>query len=613
MVANAQSGHPGGSLSSLSFLSLLYTQRIVQTGETVIVSHGHISPAVYSVLAECGYIPKKEVINTFRRNNSIFEGHITRHVPGVWFGTGPLGVGVSASAGFAWSQKNSFLPNGQKKRVFALMGDGETQEGQVYEMAHFASKEHLSNLLLFVDANAVQLTGSIADTMPINIPAFFLSAGWNVLEVNGHSFEEMWDALQKSETENEKPTVIIGHTIMGYGVSLMEETGRHNKSDWHGKAPTKEFVEKICTEELLVSAEEETLLENFRKTKVLWTPETKEEKDIFLRGISEKIDIGDPFVYSAETFTDCRTAYGKALLDIAKRNSHVIASTADVGGSVMTKFVAEALPHQHIEYGIAEQNMVSVSGALSLTGLVPFCSTFGAFLSSRAKDQARVNDINECNTKMVATHCGLSVGEDGPTHQAIDDMGSFLGMFHTGILEPADPNHCDRIIRYISKTYGNFYVRMGRHKIPVLTKQNGDVFFGADYQYSLGRCDLLRSGTEITLIAMGATVHEAVKARENCKNPEKIEIIVASSLKEFDDTVKISIQKTHKVLTVEDHNTRSGLGACMARYILQNGIPVHTFKMRGVEHYELSGKPEELYKNAGIDAEGIQKILEKML
>jgi len=169
--------------------------------------------------------------------------------------------------------------------------------------------------------------------------------------------------------------------------------------------------------------------------------------------------------------------------------------------------------------------MISLAGGMSLSGFVPFASTFGAFISSRAKDQARVNDINQTNVKMVATHCGLSVGEDGPTHQAIDDMGSFLGMFNTHVIEPADPNHCDRIIRYIASHYGNFYVRMGRHKIPVLTKEDGSLLYGEDYQYEYGKTEVLRSGSTVTIVASGSVVSEALAARE--MSGVEAEIVIA--------------------------------------------------------------------------------------
>lgn len=608
MLKNSQSGHPGGSLSSIDYLSLLYTQIIGKTGETVVVSHGHISPAVYSVLAEMGYIPKDEVIRTFRKIGSVYEGHVTRHVAGISYGTGPLGVGVSVATGFALAEQ---LKNQPQKKVYAMMGDGEAQEGQVYEMAHFASKYNLSNLILFVDENAVQLTASIKEVMPVNLEKTFDAAGWKVLSVNGHDFEAMWETIQEAQRETEKPVVLLGQTIMGKGVSFMEQTGENHQSTWHGNAPKPEEAEKALLE-LSVSDAEKEVLEAFRKT-VLWKP----QPPFFTEDLQKmpKINVGEPIVYTKETLTDCRTAYGKALLDLAKRNASVMAVTADLRGSVMTKFVASELPNQHIEVGIAEQQMVSMAGGLSLSGFVPFISTFGAFMSSRAKDQARVNDINRTNIKMVATHCGLSVGEDGPTHQAIDDAGSFLGMFHTQVIDPADPNQCDRIIRYIASHYGNFYVRMGRHKIPALTNTDGTLFFGADYQYEYGKCDLFREGSEVTVVAIGSMCFEAAKAWETLgeEDQKKVEIVFASSFKEFDQTLEDSIRKTKKVITVEDHNIFSGLGASIARELLQKNISVDAFEIMGVKEYQLSGTAEELYKKTGLDPLSIAEKIRKLL
>jgi transketolase len=606
MLKNSQSGHPGGSLSSIDYLSLLYTQIIGTTGENVIVSHGHISPAVYSVLAEMGYIPKDEVIETFRKIGSIYEGHITRHVPGILYGTGPLGVGVSAASGFALAEK---LKKSDKK-TYVLMGDGELQEGQVYEMTHFASKYTLSNIILFIDDNAVQLTASTKEIMPLNIEKTFDAAGWKVFSVDGHDFEAMWQALQKAQQETEKPVVIVGKTIMGKGVSFMEESGKKHLAAWHGNAPKPEEAEKAL-EDLQISLEEKETLEQFRKS-VIWKPEAPLYEDDFAK--SSQIDIGEPILYEAGTSNDCRTAYGKALLDLALRNTDILAITADLRGSVMTKFVAEQLPTQHFDVGIAEQQMVSMAGGLSLSGYIPFISTFGAFMSSRAKDQARVNDINRTNVKMVATHCGLSVGEDGPTHQAIDDAGSFFGMFHTHTIDPADPNHCDRIIRFIASHYGNFYVRMGRHKIPVLTKENGDVFFSTEYEYQYGKCDIYREGKGITLIAIGSMCSEAAKAREILgEDGEMVEVVFASSFTHFDEVLKNSILKTKKIITLEDHNVYSGLGTSVARYILENSLCVEKFEIMGVKEYQLSGTVQDLYKKAKIDAKSVAEKIQMLL
>ena len=594
MVTNAQSGHPGGSLSSIDYLSLLYTFIISQTGEKVVVSNGHISPAVYSTLAEMGYIPKKEVVENFRKFGSIYEGHITRHVTGIEYGTGPLGIGVSVASSFAIGDRN--------KKSFFLAGDGECQEGQVHEMIDFSQHHKLKNLIGFIDYNKVQLTASLEETMNVNVIGMFKCGGWKVIEVDAHNFEEMWNALGEAY-KSDKPTVIIGHSIMGQGSDFMQPAGEAIKADWHGKAPKPEEIE-LDINSLEPSEEESETLEEFRKNRIKWTP----EKNKYPEQLSKNdINTGNPILYDTEEKYDCRGAYGKALLDLAKNNSQVIALTADLKGSVMTKFVAEELPAQYIECGIAEQHMLSAAGGLSLTEKIPFASTFGAFMSSRAKDQARVNDINCTNVKMVATHCGLSVGEDGPTHQAIDDMGSFLGFFNTMIIEPADANQCDRIIRYITSHYGNFYVRMGRHKFKVLTKEDGSAFYDKDYKYEYGRSDIIREGSEITIAASGATVSEAIQAREMCEDPSKIEVVAVSSIKQFDQTLTDSIKKTGKVITVEDHNSISGLGGQLARHLVEKNIKVESFKMLSPREYQLSGKSDELYHAVGIDAEGIKK------
>lgn len=607
MLKNSQSGHPGGSLSSIDYLTLLYTFIISQTGEKVVVSNGHISPGVYSTLAELKYIDKDDLIENFRKVGSVFEGHITRHVDGVDYGTGPLGIGVSVAAGKAWAEKH----NKTGRTVYGLMGDGEAEEGQVHEMILFARKYALDNLIMFVDYNEVQLTDSLEDIMPIDIPAVFKAGGWHVIEANGHNYEDMWNAISQAHTIKGKPIVIVGHTIMGKGVSFMEAEGAAHHSTWHGNAPKPDQADEAL-QELAVSDNEKKLIEDFIP-QIKWTPEHSE----YGKGLTKmNVDTGEPTVYDTDTLTDCRSAYGKALLDLAKRNKDVIALTADLRGSVMTKFVAEELPDQHIEFGIAEQHMVSAAGGLSLSGFIPFASTFGAFLSSRAKDQARVNDINDTNVKMVATHCGLSVGEDGPTHQAIDDMGSFLGMFNTMIIEPADPNQTDRIIRYIASHFGNFYVRMGRHKFPSITKEDGSIFYDADYKYEYGKSDVIRKGDQLTIAATGAMVGEALKARDELKgtNPElSIEVVAVSSIKKFDQTITDSVKKTGKVLCVEDHNIYSGLGVGLNRHLTNEGICPEVFKSIGVEEYQLSGKSLELYAKAGIDSKGIAEKCKKIL
>lgn len=599
MTSRAQSGHPGGSLSSLDYLSVLYSFIITQTGEKVVVSNGHISPAVYSVLAELGYIPKEEVIAGFRKNGSPYEGHVARLVPGVEYGTGPLGIGVSVASGFALAEK--LKKSGRK--VYGLMGDGEAQEGQIHEMIHFSRQYALDNFILFIDYNKVQLSASFEEILPIDLRALFEAGGWEVLELEAHDYQDIWAALGEAHDFVGKPVVLIGHSVMGKGIDFMEMEGLEHKATWHGNAPKPEQVEEVLGL-LTLTEEEQDLLESFRRG-ISWRPESPKFSPL-LQSVSLKQ--GTPMVYPAGTVMDCRSAYGKALLDLAQNNSNVLALTADLRGSVMTQSVHQTLPLQHIECGIAEQHMVSLSGGLSLSGFIPFCSTFGAFMTSRAKDQARVNDINKTNVKMVATHCGLSVGEDGPTHQAIDDMGSFLGFFNTLIIEPVDANQTDRIIRYIASHYGNFYVRMGRHKFAVVETEEGAPFFDENYEYRYGRCDVIRQGKDLTLAALGGMTAQAIQALTWLKKNHSsvsVELVAVSSPKVFDETLIGSIEKTKKVITLEDHNTYSGMGAQLARHLEVNGIQVECFEMLGVEAYQLSGKWNELYQSAGLSPEAI--------
>lgn len=608
MVTNAQSGHPGGSLSSIDYLATLYAFIIGQTGEKVVVSNGHISPAVYSTLAEMGYVDKEEATKTFRKVNSVFEGHVTRDVKGIEYSTGPLGIGVSVAAAYALGDKR----NGKDKKTFFTVGDGECQEGQVYEMMNFAKHHKLNNLIGFMDYNKVQLTASLEETQDIDVISTFKGAHWHIIEINAHDFNEIWEALSEAHKIKDKPVMIIGHSIMGQGSDFMQPSGENFKSDWHGKAPSPEEIQEDL-EKLTPTEEEKALLETFRKTQVKWHPEESKTPEL-LSPVGA--NIGDPITYESDVETDCRTAYGKALLDLAKRNPQIIALTADLKGSVMTKFVCEEFPKQYVECGITEQHMISAAGGFSLDGFIPFASTFGAFMTSRAKDQARVNDINKTNVKMVATHCGVSVGEDGPTHQAIDDMSSFLGFFNTMVVEPADPNQTDHIIRYITAHYGNFYVRMGRHKFPIITKEDGTPFYDKYYEYEYGKSDVIREGETITIAATGATIHESLMAREMIleRHPQiSIEIIAVSSISKFDETLVNSIKKTGKVLTVEDHNVNCGLGHQLAAHLFKLGIRPEKFEKIGITEYQLSGTYKDLYGQTGLDKDGIKRRILEMI
>jgi len=604
MVTQAQSGHPGGSFSAIDFLSVLYLEKITLNNSPLVVSNGHISPGIYAILAELGAFSKDDVIQKFRQKESIFEGHVAIEVPGVWFSTGPLGTGVSAASGLALSYKMQNDP----RQVYATLGDGEAQEGQVYEMANFASKYKLDNFTVLLDYNQVQLTDSLKNIMPIDIKAHFKAANWQVIECQGHDPKDILQALNTAEKSN-KPTLIICHTIMGKGVEFMESEGIKHKATWHGKAPSTDLALQALAE-IQNTVEEQKELKKFIKNLKF-----KAHRVIPPKSLSKikAFQSGSPQNYQIEDFTDCRSAYGQALSELALLNPNVVALTADLAGSVKTNKLKQALPSKHIECGICEQHMLGAAGGLSRTDIIPFASTFGVFMSSRAKDQARVNDINHTNVKMVATHCGLSVGEDGPTHQAIDDVNSFLGHINTEILEPADPNQADRITRFIAGHYGNFYVRMGRHKYPVILNEKGKPFFADKYQFKFTKSDLIRSGKKLTIIATGPCVHEACKAVDQLKQAHDVDLFALSSLKHIDTKIIKSIKKTQKLLVISDHLVNTGVFSVVASAILNKAIHLKHYQNLGVTRYHRSASQKYLYNQAGIDAENILKKIKKII
>lgn len=254
MIANAKSGHPGGSLSAADILTVLY-KKIMKTApkwekdpsfddrDRFVLSKGHASASFYAILANCGYFPEEELM-TFRKLHSRLQGHPSqKHLPGIEVSTGSLGQGLSMANGMALGLKL----NKKSARVYALLGDGEMQEGQVWEALMSASHRKLDNLTVIIDRNRLQIDGDTDEVKSLGSLTKKLTAfGFNVLEIDGHNVEKIYDALKKSQelsTETHKPTAIIANTVKGRGVWFME-----NCSCWHGTAPNSEECEKALAE-----------------------------------------------------------------------------------------------------------------------------------------------------------------------------------------------------------------------------------------------------------------------------------------------------------------------------------------------------------------------------
>lgn len=607
-------GHPGGSLSSLHMLLLLYALAAHDPQnprwperDRIVISHGHISPGVYAVLCEYGYFPEEAFLMEFRRAGSAFGGHVEQSVPGVEWNTGNLGQGLSAACGMARALKLK----GLSRRVFCLMGDGEQQKGQVIEARRFAVKFGLNNLCALIDYNRLQIGGRIYRVMPQDIAQEIKATYWNLIEANGHDFQDLYQALRRFLKGEvlcpEKPTAILATTTMGKGISFMEDDEK-----WHGMALPPDLAKKALEELGFDPSELDLLLEKRRSYPVSFPHQPHDPEPV-------EIDPGEPLLYEPQEKTDCRSAYGKALLSLAQKNNlpgsppKVLGITCDLEGSVkMTAFRKES-PEAFHEVGIQEHHAASVAGALSKEGFLVFFSTFGVFAVDETINQHRLNVLNKTALKIVATHCGLDVGEDGPTHQCVDYLGLLLNLIGLEIYFPADPNQTDRIIRYVATSRGNVFVGMGRSKLPVVTDEEGRPFFGKDYVFSPGRADLLRKGEQATIITFGSLVPRALKAWEALK-AEGISVAVLNmaSLRPLDEEAIVKAAKAGPILVAEDHVVETGLSSLVAKTLAKYGVTTR-LAFKGVWKYGSSGKPDDLYREQGLDPESLAKAVKELL
>jgi len=605
MTTLANSGHPGGAISSLDIFLTVYSYarispEIVDSPERdkIVISHGHTSAGVYSVLGRLGFFDIDMAVSTFRLAGSIFEGHIVRKVPGVEWGTGNLGQGLSAGCGFALADKI----HKRDTYTFVLMSDGEQTKGQVGEARRFAVKYGLNNITVVIDYNKIQISGNTEKVMPCKICENYKADGWEVIDgVDGHNFSSLYDAIKKS-IEIERPVCILAETVMGKGISFME-----NQHKYHGKSLNEEEYQKAL-DELGIKVDIEKY-KNLRNKK--W--EYPSRKFYF----SPKIEKGNPTVYGKEEKTDNRTAYGKALDDIAKLNTEneypIVVFDCDLSSSVKTNYFEKDFPERFFQVGVQEHNAATIAGAISIDKIISFFSDFGVFGVDETYNQQRLNDQNFTNLKLVCTHLGLDVGEDGKTHQCIDYIGVLRNTYGFKIIIPADPNQTDRVIRYIADKEGSWFVGMGRSKIPVITKENGDIYFGPEYNFQYGKADLIREGKDGYILTYGCMVYRAVEISEKLKKEGiSIGVLNFSCPTVIDeDLIKKAIE-TSFIITYEDHHIDTGLGATAGIYLSENGYSGKFFR-KGVTNYGASGKPDELFKWFGMDVESMTEFIKKKM
>ena len=613
MTTIAGSGHPGGSMSSMEMYILLWhcanvdpQQPLMPGRDRIVVSHGHTSPGVYAVLGRRGFFPVEEAVAHFRHTGSIFAGHVEQCVPGVEWDSGNLGQGLSAAVGFALARE----VRGMDYRVFCLMGDGEQQKGQIAEARRTAVKFGLKKLVAFIDLNHLQINGETAKVMPQNIKKNWESDGWKTIVVPGHDLTALYAATRKA-LKSAVPTVIIAETVMSKGVSFME-----NDAHWHGAA----LPEDKCRAALVELGLPDTLDE--AKQRRAGAPALR-MKDYKPAHVPISLATGTPRTYGAADKTDNRSGWGTAIADIAAANivtptdapattpvatptsTPIAVLDCDLKPSVKTDGFAKAMPNAFFQLGIQEHNAATIAGAMSTCGVQTFFADFGVFGVCETYNQHRLSVLNHASPKVVCTHCGLDVGEDGKTHQCVDYVGTFRNLLGFEVIVPADPNQTDRATRYLATSPRPALMVMGRSKMAPVLREGGTPFFAGDYTFTYGAADLVRSGDDAAIIVMGSLCGNAVAARDLlAKQGMNVRVVhVATPLALDADAIRAAA-KTGAVVTVEDHLVVSGLGASVADFLATNAIAC-PFRKLGVTAFASSGVPADLYAEYQLDAKGI--------
>ncbi|HTJ61867.1 MAG TPA: transketolase [Candidatus Saccharimonadales bacterium] len=588
----AGSGHPTSSLSAADLIAVLLVTHLrydwsapkAPANDHLIFSKGHASPLYYAMLRAAGAIDDAELM-TFRKMGSRLEGHPTPILPWTDVATGSLGQGLPIAVGEALAAKR---PLNAPFHVWTLTGDSELAEGSIWEGLDHAGHEGLSNFTAIFDINRLGQRGPTELEWDVDAYAARVTAfGCDPIVIDGHDLAAIDDALGRAR-QAERPTVIVAKTVKGKGVSFLE-----NKEGWHGKALDPEQAKQALAELGAVPSR------TFATMKPdPWTPRPAPPAK----------------TPALPTYTEplaTRKAYGEAVAALGAARADVVVLDAEVSNSTHAEDFKKTAPDRFFEMYIAEQQMIAAAVGMQVLGLVPFASTFAAFMT-RAFDFIRMAAISEANIRLCGSHAGVSIGEDGPSQMALEDLAMMRAVFGSTVLYPCDANQTARLVALMADLKGISYLRTTREKTPILYTDRLDDF-------RIGGSRIVRGGgadDAVAVIAAGITVHEAVKAADQLKDQVKVRVIDAYSVKPIDaDALVDAVQTTGGLLVVvEDHWPEGGIGDAVLAALAETGVSgelvgfVHLAppKMPG------SGKPAELLAAAGIDAAAIVAAVKEL-
>jgi transketolase len=591
--SGAGSGHPTSSMSAADLIAVLLSKYLSYdfddpenpNNDHLIFSKGHASPLLYSAFKAAGAISDEELM-TFRRFRSRLQGHPTPQIPWVDVATGSLGQGLPIGVGVALAGK--YLDK-FPYRVWVLCGDSEMAEGSMWEAFQHASYYKLDNLIAILDMNRLGQTretmdGWNGDHYVARAEAF----GWNTIQIDGHDPEQIDQAYAQALEQTEAPTLIVAKTKKGRGVSFLEDV-----DGMHGK-PVSEDQEQAALEEL---GSTDDLLVEVRKP----DPGSGET---FTAGLTGRLELPTWEVGDEEA---TRGAYGAALKALGGAREDVVALDGEVSNSTKSEEFAEAYPERYFEMFIAEQQMVAAAVGMSVRHRVPFASSFAAFFT-RAYDFIRMAAISGANIRLSGSHAGVSIGEDGPSQMALEDLAMMRAVHGSTVLQPCDANQTARLVAEMADTEGIAFLRTLRPKTPVIYDPSED--------FPIGGSKIVRSSEEdvVSIVATGITVHEAIKAADELQDSGvAVRIIDAYSIKPIDgESLRAAARATGgNVVAVEDHWPEGGLGEAVLSALSGEAYPLH-FEHLAVRDMPGSGKSEELMDAAGISANHIADTVRKL-
>ena len=586
-TTEAGSGHPSSCCSAADIVAVLFFSVMrydpknpkLPNSDRFVLSKGHAAPLLYAARAEAGLFPKSELLK-LRTLGSDLEGHPTPRLSFVDMATGSLGQGLPAGVGLAFNAKSIDKTD---YRTYVLMGDGESVEGSVWEAAEVARHAALDNLCAIVDVN--RLGQSDPTMLQHDMEAYrarWAGFGWHAIVVDGHDIGALVAAFEEAARTKGRPTVLLAKTFKGRGISFME-----NHPEWHGKPMKKGEETQKALDEL---------------TRQLKPGSTQPQIPMptAVKAAAPAKGTMAPPPYKLGDSAATREAFGAALLALGEANSQVVALDADVKNSTYSDKFGKRFPDRFLENFIAEQNMLGAAAGIAACGKIPFVATFAAFFT-RAYDFIRMAAISQSNIKLVGTHVGVSIGEDGPSQMGLEDLAMMSAQPGVTVLYPSDALSMYKLVEAAAAHKGMVYLRAGRPKTPVI--------YGVDEQFRIGGSKVVRQSAadQLTIVAAGVTLFEALKAHDQLKAAGiTTRVVDLYSIVPVDRATLLDCARATggRFLTVEDHYAHGGIGDAVLSALASEGVRVHKLAVREIPR---SGKPDELVDHFGI---GVRSIVE---